>query len=59
MCNGKNLANEIIKLIETGPQRQAQLDAFGIINNIVKGNGVLPSERAAQLVLKLVEERRT
>jgi len=59
MCNGKNLANEIIKLIEPGPQRQAQLDAFGIVKNIVKDNGVLPSERAAQLVLKLVEERRT
>lgn len=57
-ANGENLCNALLPLLEDGPDRAAQLDAFRRIDHEMQLEGATPSQRAAQIVLQTIADKR-
>jgi lipid-A-disaccharide synthase len=59
-CTPDNLANAIIPLLDDGPQRRRQIDAFSRLDKILQiGTGATPATRAAQIVLDVIKGARS
>lgn len=54
-CTAENLAPALRDIIADTPARQRQLDAFANLDVIMEAGGRSPSEKAADIVLKLLE----
>ena len=50
------LANEVVKLLRPGPDRDRQIEAFGRLDRIMAFDEGAPSVRAAEMILDLVSE---
>jgi lipid-A-disaccharide synthase len=58
-CTPARLADALVPLLEDGPARRAQLDAFARLDAIMKIGEARPAESAATLVLDLARGRDT
>ena len=57
-CVPERLAAALLPLLRDGPERQRQLDAFGRLDEIMEIATVLPSRKAAEIVLAAARGRR-
>jgi lipid-A-disaccharide synthase len=51
-ASAEALAGALLPLLEDGPERRAQLDAFAQLDRLMALHGETPSERAARIVLE-------
>ncbi len=56
-CTGSKLALEALKVLRNPQKRQQQLDAFARVHSMLKSAGQSPSEKAADVVLKYLQEK--
>ena len=56
-CTGRRIAETIEPLLRDSPERREQLAALDVINTKARGDGILPSLGAAQLVLEQLRVR--
>jgi lipid-A-disaccharide synthase len=58
-CTGPNLAEAILSIVNDPAAREAQLSEFRRLDAILQIKGPMPSERAAEIVLKLAQRETT
>jgi lipid-A-disaccharide synthase len=58
-CTGPNLAEAILSIVNDPAAREAQLTEFKRLDAILQIKGPMPSERAAEIVLKLAQRKTT
>ena len=57
-CRGETLASVVLALLQDGPERAGQVAAMVGVAARVAGNGVAPSDAAAEIVLRAADQRR-
>ncbi|MGH6768364.1 MAG: lipid-A-disaccharide synthase [Xanthobacteraceae bacterium] len=57
-CTAPNLANKIEPLLHDTPQRRRQIDAFARLDTIMEIGKAIPSQRAAEVVLRYAAQGR-
>lgn len=57
-CTAEKLADALAPLLQEGPARRKQLDAFGRLDKIFGAGGEEPSTRAARVTLEVFETKR-
>jgi lipid-A-disaccharide synthase len=57
-CTPQNLAAALGSILENGPARREQIEAFKQLDGILQTGDARPSERGARAILDLVAERR-
>jgi lipid-A-disaccharide synthase len=55
-CTPERLAEALVPLLEDGPARRRQVEAFARLNQIMQIGALAPSERAAEIVLALAAQ---
>ena len=57
-CNGMQIATEACQLLHDADARKAQTDAYREVVQMLSPEGGTPSQKAAQVILRLLSERR-